>query len=59
MVDTQSRREKFFFVEIKIGDKVKRKAFNTLLLAKATYTLAEIVYSTSSGLSEMSVWSFE
>ena len=53
MVDTQSRREKFFFVEIKIGDKVKRKAFNTLLLAKAT--LAEIVYSTSSGLSEMSV----
>ena len=57
MVDTQSRREKFFFVEIKIGDKVKRKAFNTLLLAKAT--LAEIVYSTSSGLSEMSVWSFE
>ena len=55
MVDTQSRREKFFFVEIKIGDKVKRKAFNTLLLAKATYTLAEIVYSTSSGLSEMSV----
>ena len=57
MVDTQKSAGKGFFVEIKIGDKVKRKASNTSLLVKAT--LAEIVYSTSSGLSEMPVWSFE
>ena len=46
----KSRREK-------VGDKDKRKASNTSLLAMAT--LAETVYFTSSGLSEMPVWSFE
>ena len=53
MVDTQKSAGKGFFVEIKIGEKVKGKASNTSLLAMAT--LAEIVYSTSSRLSEMPV----
>ena len=57
LVDAQKSAGKGFSVEIKVGDKDKRKASNTSLLAMAT--LAETVYSTSSGLSEMPVWSFE
>ena len=50
---TQKSAGKGFSVEIKIGDKAKRKASNTSLLTTAT--LAEIIYSISSGLSEMPV----
>ena len=53
LVDAQKSTGKGFSVEIKVGDKDQRKASNTSLLAMAT--LAETVYSTSSGLSEMPV----
>jgi len=49
MEDTQKSAGKGFSVEIKIRDKDKRKNSNTSLLAMAT--LAEIIYSISSGLS--------